>query len=223
MPEAGSGCYSGNLGNQCDSGMSARTKVRTCIAGLLLAVASTQALAVDPLVLFLLRMLRDQIAMSAAEAAWGAMTRPAPRTYGYLAPPAPVAVPEPEDQRLRTLIDQSFTYLTDAQREQVYAGLMKILSDPDNRALRPQIVESFTRTAQAVRTAQQALQNLGPDEKRALVLQARDEFVRLPPQERRQMMDLLATGHVPLPPDLTDMMLAEFSAAAPADSVRLVD
>jgi hypothetical protein len=199
-------------------------KFRACIAGLLLAAASTQALAVDPLVLFLLRMLRDQIAMSAAEAAWNAMTRPAPRTYGYLAPPAaPAAVPEPEEQRLRTVIDQSFTYLTQAQREQVYGGLMKILSDPDNRALRPQIVESFTRTAQAVRSAQQALQNLGPDEKRALARQARDEFVRLPPQERRQMMDLLATGHVPLPRDLTDMMLAEFTAAAPADGARLLD
>lgn len=204
--------------------MSAMGKFRACIAGLLLAAASTQALAVDPLVLFLLRMLRDQIAMSAAEAAWNAMTRPAPRTYGYLAPPAaPAAVPEPEEQRLRTVIDQSFTYLTQAQREQVYGGLMKILSDPDNRALRPQIVESFTRTAQAVRSAQQALQNLGPDEKRALARQARDEFVRLPPQERRQMMDLLATGHVPLPRDLTDMMLAEFTAAAPADGARLLD
>jgi hypothetical protein len=84
-------------------------------------------------------------------------------------------------------------------------------------------VESFTKTAQAVRTAQQALQDLGPDEKRALARQAREEFLRLPPQERRQMMDLLATGHVPLPRDLTDMMLAEFSAAASADSTRLVD
>lgn len=204
--------------------MSTMGKFRAFMAGLLLAVASTQALAVDPLVLFLLRMLRDQIAMSAAEAAWKAMTRPAPRTHGYLAPPAaPMAIPEPEEERLRTLIDQSFTYLTDAQREQVYAGLMKILADPENRALRPQIVESFTKTAQAVRGAQQALQNLGREEKLALARQARDEFLRLPPQERRQMMDLLATGHVPLPRDLTDMMLAEFSAAAPAEGPRLVD
>lgn len=204
--------------------MNVMGRFRACIVGLLLAAASAQALAADPLVLFLLRMLRDQIAMAAAEAALDAMTRPAPRTYGYLAPPAaPVAVPEPEDQQLRTLIDESFGYLTDGQREQVYAGLMKILSDPENRALRPQIVESFTKTAQAVRAAQQALRNLGPDEKRTLVRQAREEFLRLPPQERRQMMDLLATGHVPLPRDLTDMMLAEFSAAAPADGAPVVD
>ncbi|HEX6827399.1 MAG TPA: hypothetical protein VF104_00315, partial [Burkholderiales bacterium] len=161
--------------------------------------------------------------MAAAEAAWKSATRPAPPAYGYLAPPAAAAVPEAEDRRLRALIDQSFAYLTEAQREQVYAGLMKILSDPDNRAQRPQIVESFTRTAQAVRAAQQSLQNLAPGDKRALVRQAREEFLRLPAQERGQMLDLLATGHVPLPRDLTDMMLAEFSAATPPDVQSRLD
>ena len=203
--------------------MSATSKLSALLLGVLLAAASAQAPAVDPLVLFLLRTLRDQIAMAAAEAAWKSATRPAPPAYGYLTPPAATALPEAEDRRLRGLIDGSFAYLTEAQREQVYAGLMKILSEPANRAQRPQIVESFTRTAQAVRSAQQSLKNLGPEEKRALVRQAREEFLRLPAQERRQMLDLLATGHVPMPRDLTDMMLAEFSAAAPPDVQTRLD
>jgi hypothetical protein len=203
--------------------MGVKAKFRAVLLGLLLAAASAPALAADPLVLFLLRMLRDQITMAAAEAAWNAVTRPAPPAYRYLAPPAVAAVPEPEDQRLRTLIDQSFTYLTEPQRDQVHAGLIKILADPQNRALRPQIVESFTRTAQAVRSAQQALQGLNPEEKRSLVRQAREEFLRLAPQERQQMLEILRSGQVPLPQDLTEMMLAEFSAAAPADVARRLD
>ncbi|HSD60600.1 MAG TPA: hypothetical protein VLC55_07075 [Burkholderiales bacterium] len=187
-------------------------RLRTAILCLLLAAWPASAFAIDPLVLFLLRTLRDQIAMSAAESALEYANQPAPPRVNYLALPSQATV-EPEDQRLRATIDQSFSYLTEPQRDQVYSGLMKILSEPENRAHRPQIVESFTKTAQAVQAAQKAIQALSPEEKRALVQQARAEYVKLAPQERQQMLEILRAGHVPLPREITDMMLAAFASA----------
>jgi hypothetical protein len=46
--------------------MGAMRKFRAVLLGVLLAATSKPALATDPLVLFLLRMLRHQIAMAAA-------------------------------------------------------------------------------------------------------------------------------------------------------------
>lgn len=177
-------------------------------------LAPAAAAAVDPLVLFLLRALRDQIVLSAAQAAFDAATRPEPPRYGHLAlPQASTPAAAPEDQRLKAVIDRSFTYLSPVQREQVHAGLMKILSDPQNATLRPQIVESFVHTAEAVRSAQQTLERLSGSQKRALVAQARSEYLKLAPDERQQMLEILRAGHAPLPQDLTEMMVAEFATA----------
>ncbi len=194
-------------------------RLRAALLCLLLAAWPASALAVDPLVLFLLRALRDQIAMSLAEQALEYASRPAPPRVAYLALPS-AAPAMPEDERLRAVIDQSFSYLSEPQREQVYAGLMKILSDPENRALRPQIVESFTKTAQAVQAAQKAIQALSPEEKRALVQQARAEYLKLAPREREQMLEILRAGQVPLPREITDMMLAAFASAEPVSPAQ---
>jgi hypothetical protein len=190
-------------------------KILNGILVLTLALGPASARAMDPLVLFLLKSLRDQFAMSTAEYAWDSANRQEPpKSYGYLAAPQQFVPPgsEGEEKRLRALIDRSFTYLTADQREQVLAGLMRILSDPQNAAMRPQIVESFTQTAEAVRSAQQALNRLSTPEKQALVVQARSEYLKYSPEERRQMVETLRAGQLPLPRDLTEMMLAEFPA-----------
>jgi hypothetical protein len=199
---------------------------RRFLSGILvlaLALGSASALALDPLVLLLLRSLRDHIAMAAAEAGWDTANRPSPPQFsGYLNPPQNKLAPgtEPEETRLRALIDGSFSYLSADQREQVFAGLMKILANPENSAMRPQIVASFTQTAEAVGAAQRAFGRLTPAEKQALRAQARIEYLGLPPEERRQMVDILRAGHAPLPQDLREMMLTEFSAAEVGDGYR---
>jgi hypothetical protein len=186
---------------------------RGIAAAVLLTLGSSSAWATDPLVLFLLRAIRDQIVMNAAETALDAMNRPAPPQYGYLQPPPLVSPEQDESRRLKAIIDESYEYLSPAQREQVHASLMKILADPENAALRPQIVESFTRTARAVGRAQQTLRHLSHSQKLALAADARLEYEKLGPDQRREMMRILRAGQAPLPSDLTEMMVAEFLAA----------
>jgi hypothetical protein len=92
----------------------------------------------------------------------------------------------------------------------------KILSDPQNAAMRPGLVQELAVKASAVRQAHEQLAALTSSEKRALALQARDEYAKLPLEERQQMVQVLQARIVPLPRDLNDMILAEFgSVAAP--------
>ncbi len=186
---------------------------RGIAAAVLLTLGSSSVWATDPLVLFLLRAIRDQIVMSAAEAALDALNRPAPPQYGYLQPPPVDTAEQDETRHLKAIIDESYGYLSPAQRDQVHTSLMKILADPENAALRPQIVESFTQTARAVGRAQQTLRRLSHNQKLALAADARLEYEKLGPDQRREMMRILRAGQAPLPSDLTEMMVAEFSAA----------
>lgn len=151
--------------------------------------------------------------MGAADAALAQMNRPAPTAYGYPQPSPARVLRQDESQRLKTVIEESYGYLSPAQREEVHSALMRILAEPRNAALRPQIVESFVQTAGAVRQAQQTLQSLSREQKLALASQARLEYERLGASEQRELMGMLRAGQVPIPADLTEMMVAEFSAA----------
>ena len=59
---------------------------------------------------------------------------------------------------------------------------------------------------------------LGQDEKRLLLTRAREEYRRMPDDERRQLLDILQSGSLPIPRDLRDSMLAEFNRVTPGDS-----
>lgn len=186
---------------------------RGIAAAVLLTLGTSSAWATDPLVLFLLRMLRDQIVISAADAATERLNRPAPPQYGYPQPREASVPRQDEPQRLKMVIEESYGYLAPAQRDEIHAALMRILGDPRNAALRPQIVASFVQTARAVQQAQQTLESLSQAQKHALASQARHEYERLGAGERRDLMSILRAGQVPIPADLTEMMVAEFSAA----------
>jgi hypothetical protein len=94
----------------------------------------------------------------------------------------------------------------------VFAGMQKILRDPQYEKMKPQIVAEFALKARAVRDGYRDLDRLSYAEKRALATQARAEFSRLPVAERRQMIEVLQSGILPLPRDLGALMLAELSA-----------
>ncbi len=186
---------------------------RGIAAAVLLTLGTSSAWAADPLVLYLLRMLRDQIVMGAADAALERLNRPAPPRYGYPQPREASIPRQDEPQRLKMVIEESYGYLAPAQRDEIHAALMRILGDPRNAALRPQIVASFVQTARAVQQAQQTLESLSQAQKHALASQARQEYERLGAGERRELMSILRAGQAPIPADLTEMMVAEFSAA----------
>jgi hypothetical protein len=176
---------------------------------LLFAVTAAPVYAAEPLTLFLLKMLRDQIATAAIESAVNSASQPA-------APP-PVApalagVHGVDEAQLRGLIDAGFVHLTPAQRAEVYASLTRMLADPKNALARPLIIEQLAQQASAVRGAHEQLALLSEAQKRAIVADARAEYERLLPEERDQMLQLLQSRVAPIPRDLNDRMLAAFSA-----------
>ena len=181
--------------------------LRRSLIAFLFALAPTFSHAAEPLTMFLLDLLRQQIVSSVQssieEAARKSEAAAAPRP-GY----------EFEDQKLRALIDEGFVHLSSAQRDEVYAGVKRVLADPNNAHLRPTIVQELAIKASAVRQAHERLADLSPDEKRAIAVQARAEYEKLGAVERAKMLDVVRAGIVPIPRDLNEIMLAEFSRAA---------
>jgi hypothetical protein len=183
----------------------------------LLAVFSSAAIATDPLTLILLRLLRDQIVSSSIEAAIESNTESASQKLKpLLFPQAPYDL---GDEKLRALIDEGFVHLTAAQREEVFVSLKRALADPKNAAARPVIIHELALKASALRQAHEHLNNLSFGDKRNIVVQAREEYVKLSEEERLQMLQVLQSGIAPIPRDLNDMILAEFRAAQPVAAV----
>jgi len=178
---------------------------------LLTMVMSAPAYAVEPLTLFLLRMLRDQIATSVIESAVNSASRPPPPRVS----PALAGVHGIDEAQLRGLIDAGFVHLSAAQRAEVYASLTAMLADPKNALARPLIIEQLAQKASAVRGAHEQLALLSAEQKRAIVADARAEYERLRPEERDQLLRLLQSRVAPIPRDLNDQMLAAFSASVP--------
>lgn len=177
------------------------------VAVLLLLIWSSASFAVDPLTLILLRMMRDQIISSSAQAAIDGAQRDNARSRVAVLPPSPYML---DDRKLRALIDEGFVYLTPAQRDEVYASVQRALDDPKNAALRPMLVQELAQKASAARQAHERLSNLSDDEKRTIVGQMRNEYAELSPEERLRMLQVLQSGIVPIPRDLNNMILAEF-------------
>jgi hypothetical protein len=170
------------------------------------------AAAIDPIVLFLLKMIRDSVASAAIEAGVEASQKPAP-------PPAPfprLTPPPPEGQWLKSLIDESFAHLSGAQRDELHASLMRILNEPRHAEARGMILAEFTRQAIAMRDAHRHLARLSADQMKEIAVEARREYERLPVEERKEMLQLLQHGIPGMPRTLNDMMLVEFTSAVAA-------
>jgi len=166
--------------------------------------------AAEPLTLFLLKMLRDQMASAAIESAVNSIPQPVEKPSASNALAGVYGVNE---EQLRALIDAGFVHLTPSQRADVYASLTRMLADPRNALARPLIIEELAQHASAVRSAHERLAALTTAEKRAIAVDARSEYERLQPQERDQLMQLLKAGLAPIPRDLNELILAEFAVA----------
>lgn len=170
------------------------------------------AFAVDPLVLFLLRMARDAMLSRALEAGVTAATEQAkPDRQAELPRLAPL--PAGEGQWLKNLIDESFVHLNAQQREELHASLTRMLNDPRHAQMRSRILAEFTGEAITMRDAHRRLAGLTPDQMKTIAVEARREFERLPAQDRAQMLKVLEHGIPGMPRTMNDIMLAEFNAA----------
>lgn len=173
------------------------------IAFLLVATSWTLPVRADPLLFFLMSIAKEIAAASAA--------KPAPEV-------AALAVPEPsstypgtavEPETLRQIIDDSFGYLSQSQRREVFESLNEMLLDPKLGTSRATLIEFFLHKALAVRTAQVELAKLSDAEKQRLAAQFRQETAGLPEAERQQLLGLLEHNLLPVPADLNRLLLAE--------------
>jgi hypothetical protein len=183
--------------------------MRRILMCLLLALWPAVVQAAEPLTLILLHIIRQQIANAvenAIEQAQKERERPV-----VVIPRGPHEI---DDQKLRALIDEGFVHLTRAQRDEVFASAKRILAGTENTAQRAALVQELAIKASAVRQAHERLSALSPAQKRALAIEARGEYEKLPAEERQQMMQVLQAGIVPLPRDLNEMILAEFGSVA---------
>lgn len=161
--------------------------------------------AADPIVMFLLGIARDMIIEHATR----------PRV------PAPEYVPDPErvykgtivePDHIRRLIDDSFPYLGDAQRKEIFDSLNAALADPKNTAVRGEMIQYFVDKALTVRAARIKLAELPWREKERLAGEFRKELATLSPEDQAQLGTLLRGGMLPVPSDLNQLLLAAFDA-----------
>jgi hypothetical protein len=171
----------------------------------------------DPIVLFLLKMLRDQIITSVADSAVKESLKAPPPgevTFGYgPLSVAPRFAGATEPERIRTMIDECFTDLSASERQQVYDGLMAVLDDPANAAERDAILAEFTQTAETVRLVRETLGRLSDADRQRILDGARAQFRRLTPDQQADMLALLRGGHAPLPRAFSAELAAALSSA----------
>ncbi|HZQ73664.1 MAG TPA: hypothetical protein VFB08_12170 [Burkholderiales bacterium] len=161
-------------------------------------LASSLPARADPLLMFLFSVARE---IATLPPATPAAPQPLPQTY-------PGTAVEPA--QLRQLIDESFAYLSSAQRTEVFDALNSELLKPQNAALRGPIIEEFARRAAEVRTAQQRLEKLSSREKEVLADEFQKEVKALPPEDLVQVRQAIEKNVLPVPSDLNRLLLAAF-------------
>ena len=118
--------------------------------------------------MYLLKMLRDQMATSAIESTVNNAALPQPPSVTQ----ALTGVYGVSEAQLRALIDAGFVHLTASQRADIYASLTRMMADPKNALARPLIIEELAQHASAVRSAHERLAALSFSEKRAIAVDA---------------------------------------------------
>jgi len=132
-------------------------------------------------------------------------------------PQAPASLPQStvypgtviEPALVRRVIDDSFVYLTQDQREEVFQALHAELMKPENFAVRAPMLDHFIQRALQVREAQLQLTRLSSREKQDLAATFRKEIQALPPEEVAPLREVLSKGLLPVPPDLNRLLLTQ--------------
>jgi hypothetical protein len=188
-------------------------RLRGVFLVVLIAMFSAPAFGADPLTLLLLRVIRDKIISAGIESAVEhAGRRASPQTAAPALLRSLPGLPYAgfDEPQLRQLIDEGFIHLSASQRSEVFAGVMRIVSDPKHAADVPAIITDLAIKASAVRQAHEQINALPFARKRQIAAEAREEYEKMPVDMREQMASVLRQRMVPLPADLTDMILAEF-------------
>lgn len=160
----------------------------------------------DPILMFLLGMARQMVEAHAARP----KDAPAPETMPDMSRVYPGTSVEPEG--LKRLIDESFIYLGDSQRREIFDSLNAALSDPKNAAVRGAMIEYFADRALTVRAAQIRLSQMSWREKERMAGEFKKEIADLSAEDQAELGKLLRSGLLPVPSDLNQLLLAAFDS-----------
>jgi hypothetical protein len=117
-----------------------------------------------------------------------------------------------EPDQIRKMIDESFFYLGDSQRREVFDSLHAALMDPRNAAVRGHMIDYFTEKALTVRAAQHQLARMSQRQKERMAAEFKESLTDLTPEDQAQLGELLRSGLLPVPSDLNQLLLAAFEA-----------
>jgi len=169
-------------------------------AGIVLStLCALPARAFDPITMFLFGMAREIM----YEAFRNSVTPAEPN-----AEPLPEVYPGTmvEPRKLRELIDESFFYLSERRRGEIFQAFHEELIKPKNALVRASMIQYFTEHAYAVRSAIDRMSKLNETEMRAVTAQFAAQVRTLSPEERAQLRKVLDEGLLPVPPDLNRML-----------------
>ncbi|HUK05606.1 MAG TPA: hypothetical protein VLV90_11055 [Burkholderiales bacterium] len=159
--------------------------------------------AADPLLLFLIGIARDMIVDHATDPNRNAEPVLPMPDFGKVYPGTSV-----EPEVLHKLIDDSFLYLSDRQRQEIFDQLNAALLNPRNAAVRGTMIEYFAEKALEVRAAQLQLAKMPYSEKQRMAAEFKTEIAGMDPGDQDQVRQLLRKGLLPVPSDLNQLLLA---------------
>jgi hypothetical protein len=173
---------------------------------LLFAGIATPA-AADPILMFLIGVAREMVITYANSPA-------SARTPELLLPDMSRVYPGTsiEPDYVRRLIDDSFLYLGESQRREIFASLNAELLNPRNAAVRGAMIEYFAEKALTIRSAQLQLARMPWREKQRIAEEFKAELAELSAEDKAQLGELLRSGLLPVPSDLNQLLLAAFDA-----------
>jgi|GEM_PF-1113680 len=174
---------------------------------------ASPARAVEPVLMFLFSMAREIMYEAFVNS-----ENPRPQPVEPLPAVYPGTMVEP--RTLRELIDQSFIYLSERRREELFRALHDEIIKPKNAAVRASMIAYFAEHAVAVRTVMERLSNLNETEMRELSAHFAAQARTLPVDEREQLRKVLDEGLLPVPADLNQRLVVAIAEIprAPADA-----
>lgn len=128
-----------------------------------------------------------------------------------------------EPRKLHEMIDQSFFYLSDRRREEIFQAFHEELIKPKNALVRASMIQYFTERAYAVRSAIDRLSKLTEPEMRELTAQFAAQVRGMSADERAQLRKVLDENLLPVPADLNRMLsvaVAEIPLPAPTQTAQ---
>jgi hypothetical protein len=173
-----------------------------CLVAAALCAAPARA---DPMLMFLFGMAREIM----YEAFMNSRNPPAPNSV-----PLPAVYPGTmvEPRKLREMIDDSFIYLSERRREELFQAFHNEIIKPKNAAVRASMIAYFTEHALAVRMVMDRLSKLNETEMRELSAHFAAQARTLPLEEREQLRMVLDEGLLPVPPDLNRKLVVAIAA-----------